>query len=253
VYDSEAVKTVGLANRLLAERDHPQCDLFWGNEEMRTRQLATLNVWRKTNGWSAFGARARCLVVNTNLVTPASIPRSLLDLTNARWQGKVAMAFPQFGTTATHFHVLRQYWGEDLWQQWCRGLVHNDAKVVDGNSTVVKLVGREEAWIGLTDTDDVAAGQREGLPVERGPSLTGTSLFIPNTVAIVRGAPHPESAQKLAEYLQRPETVRSLLEAGAIQYAEVPALGRPVLEPDWNRLLQDMESTSDSLNQIFLR
>jgi len=72
-------------------------------------------------------------------------------------------------------------------------------------------------------------------------------------VAIVRGAPHPESAQKLAEYLQRPETVRSLLEAGAIQYAEVPALGRPVLEPDWNRLLQDMESTSDSLNQIFLR
>ncbi len=253
VYDSEAVKTVGLANRLLAERDHPQCDLFWGNEEMRTRQLATLNVWRKTNGWSAFGARARCLVVNTNLVTPASIPRSLLDLTNARWQGKVAMAFPQFGTTATHFHVLRQYWGEDLWQQWCRGLVHNDAKVVDGNSTVVKLVGREEAWIGLTDTDDVAAGQREGLPVERGPSLTGTSLFIPNTVAIVRGAPHPESAQKLAEYLQRPETVRSLLEAGAIQYAEVPTLDHPVLEPDWNRLLQDMESTSDSLNQIFLR
>src|SRR6185503_12182774 len=37
VYDSEAVKTVGLANRLLAERSHPQCDVFWGNEEMRTR------------------------------------------------------------------------------------------------------------------------------------------------------------------------------------------------------------------------
>jgi len=40
VYDSEAVKTVGLANRLLAERSHPQCDVFWGNEEMRTRQMA---------------------------------------------------------------------------------------------------------------------------------------------------------------------------------------------------------------------
>lgn len=32
VYDSEAVKTTGLANRLLAERSHPQCDVFWGNE-----------------------------------------------------------------------------------------------------------------------------------------------------------------------------------------------------------------------------
>ena len=38
VYDSEAVKTVGLANRLLAERSHPQCDVFWNNEELRTRQ-----------------------------------------------------------------------------------------------------------------------------------------------------------------------------------------------------------------------
>src|SRR4051812_43676971 len=34
VYDNEAVKTVGLANRLLAERRHPVCDVFWGNEEL---------------------------------------------------------------------------------------------------------------------------------------------------------------------------------------------------------------------------
>src|SRR4051812_28429066 len=34
VYDSEAVKTVALANRLLAERTHPQCDVFWNNEEL---------------------------------------------------------------------------------------------------------------------------------------------------------------------------------------------------------------------------
>ena len=43
VYDSEAVKTVGLANRLLAERSHPQCDVFWGNEEMRDRKSTRLN------------------------------------------------------------------------------------------------------------------------------------------------------------------------------------------------------------------
>src|SRR6266404_3928710 len=57
VYDNEAVKTVGLANRLLAERRHPQCDVFWGNEEMRTRQLAAQKVFRETNGWAAFGYR----------------------------------------------------------------------------------------------------------------------------------------------------------------------------------------------------
>src|SRR5262245_8059219 len=85
VYDSEAVKTVGLANRLLAERRHPQCDVFWGNEEMRTRQLAAQGLFRDTNGWAGFGYRSRRIVINTNQLSLALAPRALLDLTNATW------------------------------------------------------------------------------------------------------------------------------------------------------------------------
>src|SRR5262245_25028865 len=44
LFDSEAAKTVGLASRLLAEKDRPQCDLFWNNEELRTWQLAARSV-----------------------------------------------------------------------------------------------------------------------------------------------------------------------------------------------------------------
>ncbi|HAV63599.1 MAG TPA: hypothetical protein DCY13_14690, partial [Verrucomicrobiales bacterium] len=44
VYDSEAVKTVGLTSRLIAERRRPQCDVFWNNEELRTRQLVNEGV-----------------------------------------------------------------------------------------------------------------------------------------------------------------------------------------------------------------
>src|SRR5262249_19543537 len=90
VYDNEAVKTVGLANRLLAERAHPQCALFWGNEEMRPRQLAAQNVFRDTTGWPSFGYRSRRIVINTNKLSFAGAPRSLLDLTNQIWRGKVA-------------------------------------------------------------------------------------------------------------------------------------------------------------------
>ncbi|HSH92994.1 MAG TPA: hypothetical protein VK968_02535, partial [Roseimicrobium sp.] len=50
VFDSEAVKTVGLANRLVAEKSRPQCDVFWGNEELRTRQLEVEGVFVPTNG-----------------------------------------------------------------------------------------------------------------------------------------------------------------------------------------------------------
>ena len=270
VYDSEAVKTVGLANRLLAERNHPQCDVFWGNEEMRTRQLAAQGVFRETNGWSAFGYRSRRIVINTNFVSlpgraelplgPNSrdarqrvptAPRSLLELTNETWRGKVALAFPQFGTTATHFHALRQLWGEGGWLAWCRALAANQPFIVDGNSVVVKQVARGEAWIGLTDSDDIAAGEREGLPIT-GLSLTEESLLIPNTVTVIRNAPHPANAQKLFDCLQRREVAEKLVRANALESAAQMTVGTN-LQPDWDSLLRDLETTTKQLNEMFLR
>jgi iron(III) transport system substrate-binding protein len=252
VYDNEAVKTVGLANRLLAERPHPQCDVFWGNEELRTRQLAAQNVFRQTNGWAAFGYRSRRIVINTNRLSLASAPRSLLDLTNAAWSGKVALAYPQFGTTATHFHALRQHWGEPQWEAWCRALAANQPFLVDGNSVVVKTVGRGDAWIGLTDSDDIAAGQQEGLPIMPLP-MTEETLLIPNTVGVVRGAPHPEAAQRLFECLQQPGVVRQLVAAKALEGIVANEVAVPTLRVNWEALLRDLEGTTAKLNQIFLR
>ena len=278
VYDSEAVKTVGLANRLLAERSHPQCDVFWGNEEMRTRQLAAQGVFRETNGWAAFGYRSRRIVINTNKLSLANAPKSLLELTNETWRGKVALAFPQFGTTATHLHALRQLWGEERWLAWCRTLAANKPFVVDGNSVVVKQVARGEAWIGLTDSDDIAAGQREGLPIvaldgrarhsvraDAPPDGNGAhgvtrpttdlmaeTLLIPNTVAVIRDAPHPANAQKLFEYLQRREVAEKLVAANALENATYGTDGT-TLKPDWEALLRELEATTKQLNKIFLR
>lgn len=252
VYDSEAVKTVGLANRLLAERRRPQCDVFWGNEEMRTRRLAAQDVFRPVNGWAAFGYRTRRLVINTNSLSPQTAPRSLIELTNALWRGKVALAMPQFGTTSTHFHALRQFWGQERWLAWCRGLAANKPLLVDGNSVVVTMVGSGEAWLGLTDSDDIAAGQREGLPVAAMP-VSEETLLIPNTVAVTRNAPHPETAQRLFDYLQRPEVVKRLVAAQALEGVSSSALSTPALKVNWNDLLRDLESTTAKLNEIFLR
>ena len=94
VYDSEAVKTVGLVNRLLAEKNHPQCDVFWNNEELRTRQLEKQDVLRETNAWDSFGFRKRQLVINTSQLANPNCPRTLLALTNAACRGKVALAYP---------------------------------------------------------------------------------------------------------------------------------------------------------------
>jgi iron(III) transport system substrate-binding protein len=252
VYDNEAVKTVGLANRLLAEHNHPQCDLFWGNEELRTRQLAAHDIFRSINGWAAFGYRSRRIVINTNHVSFADAPRSLLELTNATWHGKFAVAYPQFGTTGAHFQALRQHWGEALWETWCRDLAGNKPFLVDGNSVVVKIVAQGEALIGLTDSDDIADGQREGLPVTMLP-MTGDTLLIPNTVGLVRGGPHPQAAEQLFHFLQRGDIVRRLVGAKALEGVAAEEVQVPTLQVNWASLLRDLESTTAKLNAIFLR
>jgi iron(III) transport system substrate-binding protein len=249
VYDSEAVKTVGLANRLLAERHHPQCDVFWNNEILRTWQLAAHGVFE---GWTEFGYRSRRLVINTNLLDPADAPRSLLDLTNRVWQGKVALAYPLFGTTVTHFLALRQHWGEEAWEEWCRALMANQPFLVDGNSVVVQFVGRGEAWIGMTDSDDIAVGRREGMPVEASP-ISPLDLLIPNSVGIIRGGPNPVEAEVLYDYLQSAAVVKLLIEAEALEGASVDEVQENTLTPDYRRLLEELETGTDQLKRIFLR
>ena len=253
VYDSEAVKTVGLVNRLLRERDHPQCDVFWNNEELRTRMLAERGLFRATNGWVITGYRSRRIVVNTNLISLAQAPRRFTDLTNAAWRGKFALAYPLFGTTSTHFQAWRQAWGTERWEAWCRALAGNQPFLVDGNSVVVKMVGAGEAPVGFTDSDDICGAQREGMPVVALP-LNDESLLIHNTLGVIAGAPHPAEAEKLFEYLQSPAVLERLLREHALESTsrEAPPT-EPGLKVNWDGLLKDLDATTKQLSEIFLR
>ena len=147
---------------------------------------------------------------------------------------------------------MRQSWGDARWQTWCRALQANQAIIVDGNSVVVKLVGSGEAWLGMTDSDDIAAGQRERLPIAALP-LTEDSLLIPNTVAVVRDAPHAAAAQKLFEYLQGSEVIGQLVAAHAVEGASASEVATATLRPHWPELLRDLEPATATLKQIFLR
>src|SRR6185503_13221640 len=227
----------------------PRCDIFWGNEELRTRQLAARDVFRQTNGWAAFGFLSRriAMAAGTTHLPP---PNSLLDLTNEHYRGRVSIAYPLFGTAATHLLALRQHWGESNWLAWCRALAANKPFIVDGNSVAAKFVVRAEALLALTDSDDIAAENRDGTRLTALP-LSAESLLIPNTVAVVRNCPHPESAQRLFEFLQSAEVLARLVAVGALEGAS--AAEPATLKPDWDALLRDMDPATEQLKQLFRR
>lgn len=219
VYDVEAAKTTGLVNRLIAEKNRPRCDVFWNSEIGKTIVLQKKGVLTpyispsaidipsflvdKDHYWTAFAARARVLVYNTSILQKSELPQSIFELTDAKWRGKVAMAYPLFGTTATHIAAMFTSFGKEKTQKYLQDLVKNEVVIVDGNSVVRDLVVEGRMPIGFTDTDDVNIAIKSGKPVDMiYPDKNGIgTLLIPNTVALINGAPHPEEGKKLIDYL----------------------------------------------------
>lgn len=252
LYDSEATKAVGLANRLIAESARPRADVWWSNEEMRTRQLVARGVLEA--GWSRFGARRRVLVARTDSELARTPGLSLRQLTQAAWRGRVALAYPVFGTTTTHLLALQQRWGDTAWKDWCRELAANRPMVVDGNSVVVRWVGRGEADLGLTDSDDVAFARREGLPVVELPLADSDGLTLPNTAAVVAGARNREAAMDLIRYLAGSEVIERLRAAGAIDRDAIAVgPGAGLTDADWTSILGGMDGAVEWLRETFVR
>jgi iron(III) transport system substrate-binding protein len=240
-YDTEANKSVSLYLELVREKNRPRCDVYWNNEILSTIRLQKQGLLEsyaspsaepypaaakaKDHTWHAFATRARVLLINTKLIPKESDrPQSLLDLTQPRWKGKVGMAKPQFGTTATQAACLFQVLGREKAEQFYRGLKENRIAIVPGNKQAAEGVSQGRFAVGLTDTDDAIEEVKAGQPVvivfpdrDKPKDDPMGTLFIPNTVAIMRGGPNPEAARKLVDYLLSAEVETKLAESDSHQ------------------------------------
>jgi hypothetical protein len=57
----------------------------------------------------------------------------------------------------------------------------------------------------------------------------------------------------LVQWFQRPETVRRLVALGALEGADAHDAGVKTLQPDWAKLVADIEPGTARLKEIFLR
>lgn len=240
-FDVESTKTVGLTNSLIAEAVRPRCDLFWNNEILNTLRLQARGLlqpfrpphaeeipppYKDPGGlWYGFAARARILLVNTDRVAETERPRGIADLAAPRWKGQAGMAKPLYGTTATHAACLFAVWGDERAKAFFRSLKANGVQVLSGNKQVATAVGAGRLAFGLTDTDDAMGEIEAGSPVaivypDREPGGLGT-LFIPNTLAMIKGAPHPEAANRLAAAILSPDVEARLAQGPS---AQIPLL-----------------------------
>lgn len=233
IYDTEANKTVGLAERLRREKEHPRCDVYWGNEPLRTIRLAREGVFERyrspssegiadrfrssTDLWCGFAARVRALAYSPERLSREHLAPSLDDLLEERWRGKVAIADPRFGTTSSHMAALRRVWGPQRFRDWLRGLRENEVQVVASNSATRDRVLSGEAILGFTDTDDIEVARRRGESIAPGFIPGGGVFLMPNTISLVKGAPNGEGGRRLVDYLLSVEIEEELAAASGRQ------------------------------------
>jgi iron(III) transport system substrate-binding protein len=277
VYDVEASKTTGLVNRLVAEKDRPRADVYWNGEFAQTILLQERGVLAKylpstareippeyrdpELTWTGVGARLRVLLIGRNVAAP----QGLHSLVEARYpSSRVGIAFPLFGSSATHAAGLYAAWGRERARNYYRSLRERGVRVVDGNSVVRDLVVSGELQVGLTDSDDACGALARGadarivLPDQDG---EGTML-IHGTVAMVKGGPNAHAARLLVDFLAGAAAERMLIESGFAQMSvrpdgpRAPCLaGRNLrtMSVGARKIWENLAQSRADMTEIFLR
>lgn len=244
VFDTEEAKSTGVMNRLLAEKDNPQADVYWANEPVRAEVLKAQGmstpfqpenareispVFKNAEGyWTGFSARARVFVVNKSAkVRPTGVDA----YSDPKQKGKGVIANPLFGSTTAQMAALFSIWGDAKGKQFLAGLKANKVKLSTSNGESADFVVSGEFEFALVDSDDAVDRIRHGKPIEivypdQGESEVGM-LIIPNAVALIRGGPNKENGKRLIEYLVSKETERKLAIADCAQIPLNPGVQPP--------------------------
>ena len=284
-FDVEANKNVGLAMRIREEaRTRPRADVFWSNEFAQVVSMAEDGLllaydspsaaaippgFKDPQGrWTGFAARARVIIVNTDMVDPDQI-KSMWDLFDTRWKGKVAMAMPLAGTTNTHMAALWDVLGEKEALRYAETAARlgetGDLNLANGNAHVMRLVRDGQCAFGWTDTDDFNVAREGGAHVAAiYPDADGVgTMLIPNTICILKEAPHADAARRFVDWALRPEIEAELARSRSAQVPVRASVERPahvrdaasfrVMDVDFQSVGRSIQARTETLKNLFVK
>jgi iron(III) transport system substrate-binding protein len=229
--DLKIGKTSGLANEIRMEKARPRGDLFISTEggimevlakeglldpyQSAATKAVPFDFKSATGAWTGISGRARILLYNKNLVAEKEAPKSILDLTDPKWKGKLAIAGTRERTSLAWAAWLVAIKGEAFTRDYLSKLQSNGLKILTDNTEVWQGVGRGEFAVGLTNSPNYYLAKQNNLPVgvvypDQEADGLGTPIN-PNAAALIMGAANPEAARKFIDFLLSPEGQRILV------------------------------------------
>jgi iron(III) transport system substrate-binding protein len=213
------------------------------------------------NDWLGLSGRARTVVYNTDELTEADLPPTILGYTDPEWSGRIGYA-PTNASFQDFVTALRSIQGEDAAKAWLEGIVANGAVPYENNIAVVEAVAAGEVDVGfvnhyylyrfLAEDPDFPVANHFG-----GEDDPGSLINIAGA-GILATSDESEGAQALMQFLLSPaaqeyfatETFEIPVVDGSPSPEGVPALDTLTYPPfDLNQLL-DLQGTVALLTEV---
>ena len=270
--------TAELASTILEEGERSPADLFLAQDAGALGALQKERLFAKlpsaitarvpakfrsaSDNWVGVTGRARVLVYNTERLKASDMPGSVLDLTQAKYKGKVGWA-PTNGSFQSFVTALRKVKGQDVARQWLETMKANGTKSYEKNSAIVKAVGSGEVDLGLVNHYYLVEIKKED------PSIKAANHFFSGDVGglvnvsgagVLKSSKNKKTALELLEYLLSDDAQGSFA-SGEFEYpvvesvkasAELPPL-TTLSQPDIDLSdLDDLKGTLELLRETDL-
>lgn len=223
-------KNTELAALIAAEKSSPLADIFLTTDMLVPLGAVENGIFAETDipgtaaipaalrdsrgRWYSVTARGRVILYNTDLVTAAEVPQSMLAVTDPRWRGKVAFADASNGPFQAQVAGMMLLLGQERTTAWLQALVANDTHFLASATDLRTAVGNGEFAIGVANHYHYELQRREASGNHVGivfpdQAADEMGVFLNSaTVSIVAGAPHRSAAETFAAFLFTPEIQR---------------------------------------------
>lgn len=190
--------------------------------------------YKDANGeWTALIVYFLVPAINTELVKPEDEPKSLQDLLDPKWKGKIAWSGEMtVGGPPGFIAVVLSSMGEEKGMAYLRELAKQEIATIPSNPRVVldQVIAGQYA-IGLVTYNHhsvISAGK--GAPVKWLPISPAIGAMARSV--LIAGGPHPNAAKLLINYLLSPEGAEVIREANYIPANPAIEPKEPKLKPE---------------------
>ncbi len=209
--------------------------------------------------WTGVRLSYMLIAYNTTKVKPEEAPKTFKDLTDPKWENKLAMANPLLsGSILTVAADLSQRYGWDFF----KALKANGIKIEGGNTAVQNKLITGEYFVGIIGEENILKVSAKGEPLKVAYATDG-AVILPSPIAIFASTQNPEAAKAVTDWWLSKEGQQAIVTKGwmhSVRDDVPPPKGAPdkaVITKNspmlnWAKFAKEAESIKETFRKLVI-